>query len=220
MNYCKLFLSSKLMILEACVTTLQEALNAQARGASRVEICSQLSLGGLTPDWQLVSEVVEILDIPVMVMIRPRAGDFSYTPQEFSEMKRDIDRCKELAVGGVVLGLLLPERRIDVRRTALLAAYAWPLEITFHKAIDACLDPVEAVKELCKISGVRRVLTSGGAQTAMDGTTTLKQMMDCSNGTLHIMPGGGVTAANLPELHEKLGASEYHGRAIVGELIV
>jgi copper homeostasis protein len=205
------------MLLEACVNTLEEALIAQARGAHRVELCSRLELGGLTPDWSLVREAVDVLDIPVMVMIRPKAGDFVYTEEELLQMKQDIDRYRDLAIGGVVLGVLESgQRQIDVPRTALLAAYAWPMEITFHKAIDLCADPVKAIRDLRGISGVRRVLSSGGAPSAMDGLETLQRMQEQADEHLILMPGGRITPNNLPVLHACLGAKEYHGRAIVG----
>lgn len=205
------------MLLEACVNTLEEALNAQARGAHRVELCSRLDLGGLTPDWALVREAVDVLDIPVMVMIRPREGDFVYNEPELRQMKQDIDYCRDLAVGGLVLGVLEPgQHQIDIPLTALLAAYAWPLEITFHKAIDLCANPVKAIGDLRGISGVRRVLSSGGAPSAMEGLETLQRMQEQTDEHLILMPGGRITQNNLPDLHARLCAKEYHGRAIVG----
>jgi copper homeostasis protein len=138
------------MIKEACVETFEEALLAEQQGADRIELCSDLANDGLTPSPELMQKSCSTLKIPVMVMIRPRAGSFVHSEIEIDQMKTDIDRAKKAGAAGVVFGLLTPENKIDVENTRLLAEYAQPLPVTFHKAIDELTNPVEGVRVLKK----------------------------------------------------------------------
>ena len=124
------------MILEACVETFEEALKAESLGVNRIELCDDLSVGGITPSYALLDSVKKQLKIPVMVMIRPRGRNFVYDSSELKLMKQSIDVCKSLGVMGVVFGILDQKNLIDIKSTKLLAEYASPLEVTFHKAID------------------------------------------------------------------------------------
>jgi len=200
------------------VESYQEAVLAARLGADRVELCSDLAVGGLTPPPELVRRTAEALDIPVMVMIRPRAGDFVYSPAEVDLMRRAIEEAREAGAAGVVLGALTAERLIDDEGTASLAACASPLPVTFHKAIDELADPVEGVRLLREIAEVTRILTSGGAETALAGAAVLREMLRVAQGRPTIMVAGRVTAANLDRVRELTGAIEFHGRRIVGEL--
>jgi len=206
------------MIKEACVETFEEAQRAEQQGASRIELCADLSNDGLTPSPELMQKTFATLKIPVMVMIRPRAGNFVYTEEEINQMKTDIDWAKKAAAAGVVLGLLTPENKIDVENTQLLAEIAHPIPVTFHKAIDELKNPVEGVEALKKISGIKRILTSGGKPTAMKGLETLKKMLQTAGGNPIIMIAGKVTNKNVNELQQLTGAVEFHGRRIMGEL--
>jgi copper homeostasis protein len=134
------------MIKEACVETLEEALSAQKKGADRIELCADLSNDGLTPDMELMHNVCTSLKIPVMVMIRPRAGNFIYSATEITRMKHEIDQAKKAGAAGIVLGLLTPDNNIDELNTRKLAGYASPLPVTFHKAIDIMENPVRGVE--------------------------------------------------------------------------
>jgi copper homeostasis protein len=206
---------SQELTLEACVETLELAAAAEANGAHRIELCTDLHTGGLTPSGELIQSVRSWLSLPIMVMIRPRAGDFFYTQKEQKEMKRQIDICKTAGVAGVVFGLLTPTREIDIERTSNLAEHASPLQVTFHKAIDETPDPVEAVRLLSELGSIHRVLTSGGAATALEGKETLKKMIDAAGNRITVLVAGKVTRENLPIVHEAIGAREYHGRRIV-----
>ena len=155
-----------------------------------------------------------------MVMIRPRAGNFVHTEDEINRMKADIDRAKKACATGVVFGLLTAENKIDVENTRLLAEYAYPLPVTFHKAIDELENLVEGVEALKKISGIKRILTSGGKPTATEGLETLKEMLQTACGDPIIMIAGKVTDKNVEELQQLTGAAEFHGRQIVGTLTV
>lgn len=207
------------MIKEACVETLEEALLAGKHGASRIELCSDLANDGLTPSAGLMQKTCLELNIPVMIMIRPRAGNFVYSEDEINRMKTDIDKAKKAGAAGVVFGLLTPENQIDVYHTRLLAEYTFPLPVTFHKAIDQLDDPVEGVKILKEIPGVKRILTSGGKPTAREGAETLCEMIKVAGEKIIIVVAGKVTDSNVYEIRKITGASEFHGRRIVGELI-
>lgn len=206
------------MIKEACVETFKEAVLAEQRGANRIELCSDLANDGLTPAYELMQKTCSTLKIPVMVMIRPRAGNFFYSEKEINQMKTEIDQAKKAGAAGVVFGLLTSENKIDVENTRLLAEYAQPLPVTFHKAIDELENSVEGVSVLKKIDGIKRVLTSGGKATAKEGAETIKKMQEKAGQNLIILVAGKVTNENLEEIRQLTGAIEFHGRRIVGEL--
>lgn len=202
-------------LLEACVETLEDALLAEKNGADRIELCADLSVGGITPPDELIRKAVEALRIPVMVMVRPRGGDFVCSPAELEEMKKSVDTCKELGAAGVVFGCLNPDQTVDEASTRALIDRAHPLLVTFHKAIDDTPDPVASAVLLASIAGIQRILSSGGAPTAQAGLEVLKAMIAATKHQLTILVAGKVTAESLPELHAALGAQEYHGRRIV-----
>ncbi|MCG6190531.1 copper homeostasis protein CutC [Maribellus maritimus] len=206
------------MIKEACVETFEEAVVAEKRGANRIELCSDLANDGLTPSVELLQKACAILKIPVMVMIRPRAGNFVYSEQEIAQMKLEIDEAKKAGAAGVVLGLLNQENQIDMHSTTILAEYAQPLPVTFHKAIDVMENPVEGAKRLNIIPGITRILTSGGKPTALEGQEILQKMIEVTRGKITILVAGKVLDSNIKEIQKLTGANEFHGRRIVGEL--
>lgn len=206
------------MIKEACVETFEEAVSAEKKGADRIELCADLHLDGLTPSVELMQKTCAKLKIPVMVMIRPRGGDFVYSEEEISQMKSDIDKAKNAGVFGVVLGLLTKNNHIDVENTRLLAEYAQPMPVTFHKAIDLLAEPVEGAKTLAEIPGITRILTSGGKATAKDGSDVIRKMMDAVAGKVVILIAGKITSGNLNEIENITGGTEFHGKKIVGNL--
>lgn len=207
------------MICEACVESFEEALLAELRGANRIELCSDLANDGLTPSTELMQKACSELKIPVMVMARPRAGNFVYSDAEVEQMKVAIDEAKKAGAAGIVLGLLTKDNQIDEKNTHLLAEYAQPLPVTFHKAIDELPDPVEGVHALLKIPGIKRILTSGGKATAMEGQETIRKMMEAAGDQITILVAGKVLDSNVKEISRLTGATELHGRKIVGELI-
>ena len=203
------------LILEACVETFEQAVLAERSGADRIELCADLSVGGLTPSNELIEAVVAKLKIPVMVMIRPRGGDFVYSDEELALMKRSVAFCKIAGVKGVVFGFLTPKNEIDVEKTKEFSQLSQPLQVTFHKAIDETPDLVEATKILTQIPGIQRILTSGGATTALEGKEILKKMIAAGEGSVTILTAGKVTTENLSEVHRETGGREYHGKRIV-----
>ncbi|MBT3479684.1 MAG: copper homeostasis protein CutC [Candidatus Marinimicrobia bacterium] len=206
------------MIKEACVETLGEALSAELNGADRIELCSRLDLDGLTPDTDLIQKTISSLSILVKAMIRPRGGNFVYTENELISMESEIDQCKLMGVTEVVLGVLNQQNKINVEATARLSKRAHPMKVTFHKAIDESPNILFELEKLKSIPEVTSVLTSGGHTTAEDGKDVLIKMIQIAKDQLTIIPAGRITNQNLQKIHESIGASEYHGRRIVGKL--
>ena len=203
------------LTLEACVESLMEALHAEKEGAHRLELCSRLDLDGLTPDTELTRNLLDAVKIPVKVMIRPRAGDFYYTESEVGFMAEQIQSFKESGVFGVVFGMLEKDDRLNISQIEYLAKVARPLEVTIHKAIDLCDDPLNEIRKLKRTGLVHAVLSSGAAPTAREGQIMLRNMIREAGEDIRIIAAGKITAQNLPELHRAIGAREYHGRSIV-----
>ncbi len=198
--------------LEICANSIQSALAAQAGGASRIELCQNLEQGGITPSYGLIREVKKRLSIPVFVLIRPRPGDFNYTDEEFSIIKYDIEACKKLGCEGVVIGILDKDQGIDSERCAELVNLARPMQVTFHRAFDCCADPLAALQDIIR-SGFDRILTSGTAASAREGTSLLAQLVEQAGGRIAIMPGAGISILNIREIAEITRASEFHTSA-------
>lgn len=203
------------LILEACVETLEEAVLAQQKGADRIELCASLSQDGLTPSYELAQWCIQHLSIPVMVMIRPRGGNFVYSEQEILQMEKEIEYFKNLRATGVVLGLLTSENEIDVPNTQRLVNAALPMQVTFHKAIDATKSMIRSLEVIHKITGITRVLTSGGMDTAWNGRSMLRQMNQLSQPSVRIIAAGKITPENFLEIAHYTGVRELHGRRIV-----
>ena len=199
------------MKLEVCANSFLSAKNAQEAGAHRIELCSELLVGGVTPSFGLLKKVTEELKIRTFVLIRPRSGNFIYSEMEFETMKQDIQLCKDLGCHGIVSGVLNNDNTIDFERTKVLIELSKPLSFTFHRAFDEVPDPVEALEQLI-VLGSDRILTSGGAQKAVDGINLLKQLHAIARNRLIIIPGGGITSDNVT-LFKKTGFQEIHASA-------
>ena len=206
------------IVKEACVERLDEAILAEKNGADRIELCSRLDLDGMTPHRNMIKDVINSVKIPVKVMIRPRTGNFVYHAQELDVMKDDILYCKRVNVSGIVLGVLKEDKTVDLIATRLLSDIASGLEITFHKAIDEASSILTELDRLKSIQAVTNILTSGGADSAMEGSDTIKEMVNRYKGQLTIIAAGKIIEQNIIKVHELTGAEEYHGRKIVGNL--
>ena len=202
------------MIKEACVESFEKTLEAQNNGANRIELCENLAVGGTTPSYGTVKVCLEKLDIPIFPMIRARGGNFIYSKDEIEIMKEDIKIFKELGVKGVVLGCLTSDNKIDLELTKKLVNLAYPMEVTFHKAIDEIQNPLDYIDNLINI-GIKRILTSGGKATALEGKDLINEMIKKSNGRLKIVVAGKVTKENLNGLSNLISANEFHGKLIV-----
>jgi copper homeostasis protein len=200
------------MDLEVCIDSVESAIAAERGGAKRVELCSDLLEGGITPGAGLIACVRRHIAIELFVMIRPRGSDFCYSDFEFEVMKEEIGHARSLGADGVVLGLLDKDGRVDVDRTAQLVELAGPLAVTFHRAIDMTPDLHEALDQVIA-AGASRILTSGGAPTVLRGMEEIARMVQSAQGRIAIMPGGGITPANIADLAQATGATEFHSSA-------
>lgn len=200
------------MDLEVCIDSVESAIAAERGGAKRVELCSDLLEGGITPGAGLIASVRSHIAIDLFVMIRPRGGDFYYTDLEFDVMRAEIAHARELGADGFVLGLLDQQGRIDVPRTRELIEIARPLPVTFHRAVDMTPDLLAALEDIIA-TGATRVLTSGGALSAPLGIAEIARMVQAAHGRIAIMPGGGITPENIAAIADATGATEFHSSA-------
>jgi copper homeostasis protein len=184
------------MIVEICANSFESAKAAKEGGADRIELCTELSVGGLTPSHGLIEKIMTELDIPVHVLIRPRSGNFTYSRDEIEVMLKDISYCQKLWCSGVVCGALTPENDVDAETTRRLMAAAAGMDFTFHRAFDWCRQPQEAINSLKRL-GVTRLLSSGQQPKAIDGIELLKELKILSKGLIEIMPGGGISIDNV-----------------------
>lgn len=206
-----------MMIREACVGNFIEAENAERSGAERIELCENLYEGGTTPSYGTVKKVLEKLKIPILVMIRPRGGNFCYSPAEIEIMIEDIKMFRKLGVKGVVLGVLTPNNKVDYPVLKRLLKETHGMEVTFHKAIDEVINPENEIENLAQL-GVKRILTSGGHKTALEGRDILNKMIKIADNKIKIVVAGGVTLENYETVKLKIQSTEFHGKKIVGDL--
>lgn len=197
------------VLIEICVESLAFAVAAEAGGADRIELCQDLSCGGVTPRAELTRAVRGKVRIPVHALIRPRAGDFYYSACEFENMLQEIAVAKEIGLDGIVLGVLDPSALVDRERTSMLVEWAHPLPVTFHRAFDECPDLAVAMEKVIE-SGARRILTAGGRTSAVEGLATMSQLLKAAQGRIVVMPGGGIRAANVELILRNTGAREIH----------
>lgn len=202
---------------EACVESLEQAFIAEKNGADRIELCADLDVEGLTPSRELILSVKSQLNIPVHVMIRPRAGDLAYNNIEIKQMANDIAFCKEAGVDGVVFGILKEDKTININAVEKLADIGKPMKLIFHKAIDETPAILEAVRSLRESGVVSGILTSGGENTAAEGIHQLKNIIALA-GDMEVICAGKITTTNLEELHREINAKTYHGKRIVSGL--
>ncbi|MEI7801667.1 MAG: copper homeostasis protein CutC [Bacteroidota bacterium] len=196
-------------IIEICCNSLQSSLNAQQAGADRIELCSGLMEGGMTPSLGLIEEVIAQLTIPVYVLVRPRGGDFCFTNEEIKVMLRDIEWCKQSGVKGIVSGVLNDDVSINREKTQLLMHAASPLDFTFHRAFDVVNDPMMTI-QILKSIGCKRILTSGGSAIAYNVSRFIKEFVNAANPEISIMSGGGVDEKNIQPLIRETGIHEVH----------
>ena len=205
------------VLLEICVTSLDYAIAAQRAGANRIELCSDLDCGGVTPSTRLMETAREQLRIPIHVLIRPRRGDFVYSAREFSTMRKAIQNARDRKMDGIVLGILGRNSQIDVIRTRQLVELAHPLPVTFHRAFDethSWRDSLEAVIQ----TGAKRLLTSGGRPKATEGLSILTRLAKEAGDRLSVMPAGGITPLNVLRVIRATSAREVHASLLTPAL--
>lgn len=202
-----------MVIYEACVGNYNEAFEAYKKGAQRIELCDNLMEAGTTPSYGTIKRTIEKLNIPVMVIIRPRGGDFTYSDDELEIMKYDVKVCKDLGAYGVVIGAI-KDSKVDKKVITELVKLAKPMTITFHMAFDEIEDKKAAIDELVLL-GIDRILTKGGSGDALANKDSLKELVKYANSRISIMPGKGVNKYNRDYILEYTGANEIHGSKVV-----
>jgi copper homeostasis protein len=195
-------------ILEVCTNSFESVCEAVDVGADRIELCTHLSCGGLTPSAGLLQAAIEFCTIPVNVLIRPRSGNFCYSQHELDEIARDIVVAKNAGAAGVVCGFLTPDGNIDAEQTLKMVAIAAPMSFTFHRAFDVCINPFDALETIIA-AGCHRLLTSGQENTAAEGKELIAKLITQANGRIIVMPGSGVNANTIDSLLAT-GATEFH----------
>lgn len=196
-------------IVEICVDSVESACSAEEAGAGRVELCSALSEGGITPSYGLIALVRQNINIDLNVIIRPRSGDFLYNDTELSVMRHDIDMAGEAGANGIVTGILMHDGTIDVERMARLVEYAYPMSVTFHRAFDMCREPLRAIDDVIA-TGAVRLLTSGQARRAVEGVTLIRELNEIAEERIIIMPGSGIDEFNISSIAIATGSREFH----------
>lgn len=196
-------------ILETCVDSVESAVAAANGGASRLELCGNLIIGGTTPDPWLFDEIRKRTDIRIHALIRPRFGDFCYTDAEFSIIKSAVECFRNMGAEGVVIGVLKPDGTLHMERMKELMEAAGDMSVTLHRAFDVCADPIETMEQAITL-GIDTILTSGQQNTSMLGAGLLKELHEKSNGRIVIQAGGGVNAEVIRELYPLTGLKAYH----------
>lgn len=205
-------------IIEACVETLDEAITAAQRGADQIELCSDLAQDGLTPTLALTQQVSAAITIPVKVMIRPRGGNFVFSPDELRSMWDSIMEFRKTGIRDFVIGMATPENTLDITVIRTLCEAFPEGKFTLHKVIDYVTDPLASLPALNQIPNLTSILTSGGAPTALEGAARIMTMQRALHPSKHIIAAGKITDANLPLVQSKIQVLAYHGRRILGEL--
>ena len=208
----------KKFFIECCVESLNEALIAEKRGADQLELCSDLANDGLTPDTTLTEKTLETISIPLKVMIRHRKGDFFYDKSDMSIIRNQINSMKLIGIKHIVFGSLTHLNRINLEQIKMVSEWAYPMNVTYHKAIDLSENFFEDTELLLQFKNVKSLLTSGQASTAEKGYLTLKRLLADYGKNIKIISAGSINDKNLNKIHNMIRGRYYHGRKILGEL--
>ena len=208
----------KKIFIECCVESLSEALIAEKRGACQLELCSDLANDGLTPDTTLTEKTLETISIPLKVMIRHRKGDFFYDKSDMSIIRNQINSMKLIGIKHIVFGSLTHLNRINLEQIKMVSEWAYPMNVTYHKAIDLSENFFEDTELLLQFKNVKSLLTSGQASTAEKGYLTLKRLLAEYGKNIKIISAGSINDKNLNKIHNMIRGRYYHGRKILGEL--
>jgi copper homeostasis protein len=197
------------ILVEVCLDSVESAIAAREGGADRIELCADLASGGITPSVGTIHEVRAVCALPLHVLIRPRPGDFVYSPSEIRVIERDIDTAKRAGADGIVIGILTREGDVDRERMLALIARARPLHVTFNRAFDVARDPLAALEDVIGV-GADALLTSGQAPSAEEGQKLIAELVRRSAGRIAIMAGAGLTPANATRIVEATGIQALH----------
>jgi copper homeostasis protein len=196
-------------VIEIATTDYAGTEAAFHGGADRIELCTALSEGGLTPSFGLIKKCREKFSFPIFPIIRPRSGDFLYSDDEYKIIKNEVAFCKEIGCDGIVVGFLKKDGGIDKKRTSKIVERAYPMEVSFHRAFDRCIDPYQGMEDIIE-AGCQRILTSGQQVTAIEGAELIKNLIVSAGNRIIVMPGSGIRKENIKALAEVTGAEEFH----------
>ena len=205
------------ILLEIIASTVDDCVAAEGGGADRIELCAAIATGGLTPSLGTLLEAKKLVHVPVMAMVRPRAGGFCYSQAEFATMQRDAMLLLENGADGIVFGILNADRTVDTKRCSEMIELAGAKQTVFHRAFDAVPDPNRALQELIDL-GFTRVLTSGQKKTALEGSDLIRSLIDLARGRIEVLPGSGIRAHNVRELVEATGCTQVHMTALSAQV--
>ncbi|MCX7638656.1 MAG: copper homeostasis protein CutC [Cyclobacteriaceae bacterium] len=197
------------VVVEVPVFNIQSAVEAARAGAHRIELCDNPAEGGTTPSYGIIKQVLRLVSIDVLVMVRPRGGNFIYSDDEFAAMQHDVEACKSAGVHGIVFGILNEEGRLDVNRCSRLIDRARPMQVTLHRAFDVTRDADEALEDAIR-AGFDRILTSGQRATAIEGAERIASLVRYAGNRIVIMAGSGITPENVVPLVRQTGVREIH----------
>jgi Uncharacterized protein involved in copper resistance len=206
--------------LEVCIDTLESVQAAIKGGATRLEVCSNLIIGGTSPSPKLLSQIRTLSDIPCRSMLRPRFGDFCYSDSEFDIMRFELEEFQKRGTNGVVFGILLPDGTLDMKRMEILCRDASDIETTLHRAFDVTRDPLEALAQAQEL-GINTILTSGQQADAFTGCKLISNLIKKAS-NIEILVGAGISPDNIADLHRKTGCTSFHlsGKIIVDSKMV
>jgi copper homeostasis protein len=197
------------ILLEIVASTVEDCLAAESGGADRIELCAAIATGGLTPSLGALIETKKRVQIPVMAMVRPRAGGFCYSEEDFAVIRRDAALLIEHGADGIVFGMLRADGRVDTKRCGEMVTIADDRQTVFHRAFDVAADPLRALDALIDV-GITRVLTSGQKETGYEGRELIQQLIQRADRRIEVLPGGKVRAHNVLELIEATGCTQVH----------
>ncbi len=195
--------------IEICADSIESVIEAQKGGADRVELCESLCEGGTTPSYGLISVAKKLVDIAIFVLIRPRKGNFVYNKHEIDIMIKDIEAAVSIGADGIVIGCLTSEGEVDITACKQLIKAAKSLPVTFHRAFDVCKNPVKALEDIRQL-GIKRILTSGQQNKAIDGLELLTELNAKASPDVKIMVGSGVDENNITEIAQSTKAKAFH----------
>lgn len=196
-------------VLEVCADSVASVMEAQRGGATRIELCSNLIIGGTTPGRAFYQQVRQYSDLPVRILLRPRFGDFCYNDYEFQMMAEDVQMFRELGADGIVMGILRPDGSLNLEQLQTLKKAADTLDTTLHRAFDVCRDPYEALEQTISL-GFNTILTSGQQNSAWNGRKLLASLQDKANGRIEILAGAGIQAETIEKLIPGTHITSYH----------
>jgi copper homeostasis protein len=198
------------ILLEVCLTSVDDAISAHQAGADRIELNAALSLDGLTPTPGMLQAVRRAIPLPIVTMIRTRPGHFVLSESDFTVMIADAEWALAAGSAGLAFGILTRDRKIDMKRCRTFREKIGRREAVFHRAFDQVDDPLIALEQLIDL-GVTRIMTSGGSESAIDGAAQIRQLIEHANERIEILPAGGINPGNVLELVKQTGCRQVHG---------